>query len=181
LHQPLSRFHRKAVCSNVPVMALIRILVDGDCLLHQWLNQASEKPRFSVSARDELSCQLALYQDISGTPITVVFDGGAPEEGMPRHCATTKLEVLYSPAGQSADDVIERAAVCLAKYGDVMAVTDSPSQRDTVISMGGKVFSCSDFIMTVAKALKGRDGAKQIWSGLSQKHVAETLTRNHAA
>lgn len=162
-------------------MAIIRILVDGDCLLHQWLELAPGKPRSSTSARDELICQLALYQDISGTPITVEFDGGAPEDGVPPRCSRTNLEVLYSPAGQSADDVIERAAVCLAKYGEVMAVTDNSSQRDTVISMGGKVTSCYDFIMAVKNVLKGQDGATPVRSKRSKKLVAGTLTRNHAA
>ena len=45
---------------------------------------------------------------------------------------------MFSNAGKTADDVIERAAVRFQPYGEVMAVTDDNAERDTVISMGPK-------------------------------------------
>src|SRR4051812_45987007 len=101
-------------------MALVRILVDGYSLLHNWPRLAPGKPRHSAAARDELIHVLTLYRDAIGTPITIVFDGSGAPAGTPPPTSTPELEVLYSGAGQTADDVIERAAVRFKDYGEVL-------------------------------------------------------------
>ena len=63
-------------------MALVRILVDGYSLLHNWPELAPGRARHSAAARDELIRRLTLYQDATGTPVTVFFDGaGRPPAG----------------------------------------------------------------------------------------------------
>ena len=47
-------------------MALVRILVDGYSLLHNWPELANGWPRHSAAAREELVRRLTLYQDASG-------------------------------------------------------------------------------------------------------------------
>jgi uncharacterized protein len=138
-------------------MALVRILVDGYSLLHQWPGLAPGKPRHSAGARDELGRRLMLYQDCIGTPITIVFDGSGAPPGTPKCHSTRNLEILYSTAGRTADDVIERAAVRFRPYGEVLAVTDDHAERDTVISMGGFAESCFNFICAVEDALREQD------------------------
>jgi predicted RNA-binding protein with PIN domain len=54
-------------------MALIRILVDGYSLLHNWPELAEGAPRHSEAARDALVEMLQAYQDVGGTPVTVFF------------------------------------------------------------------------------------------------------------
>ena len=49
-------------------MALVRILVDGYSLLHNWPELAPGKPRHSMEARDELIRVLTLYRDATTTP-----------------------------------------------------------------------------------------------------------------
>ena len=44
-------------------MALVRILVDGYSLLHNWPELANGRPRHSAAARDELIRRLTLYGD----------------------------------------------------------------------------------------------------------------------
>jgi len=134
-------------------MALVRILVDGYSLLHNWPELAPRKPRHSAAAREELIQRLAHYQDAIGTPITIFFDGGGAPAGTPAPTSTPDLEVLYSPPGQTADDLIERAAHRFSDYGEVLAVTDDQAERDTVISLGGLASSCWNFIQTVENAL----------------------------
>ena len=92
-------------------MALVRILVDGYSLLHNWPELAPGKPRHSAAARDELIRVLTLYHDAIGTPVTIVFDGGNAPAGATTPGSTPELEVLYSRAGQTADDIIERVAL----------------------------------------------------------------------
>ena len=144
-------FRRPA--GNVGAMALVRILVDGYSLLHNWPQLARRKPRHSAAAREELIHVLTQYRDAVGTPITVVFDGAGARAGTPKAESTPEMEILYSQAGQTADDVIERAAHRLGEFGEVLVVTDDYAERDTVLSLGSMASSCESFIRTVEATL----------------------------
>ena len=134
-------------------MALVRILVDGYSLLHNWPELALGKPRHSAAARAELVRVLRQYCDAIGTPITVIFDGSGAPPGTPKNESSPDLEILYSKAGQTADDVIERVAHRIQPYGEVLVVTDDFAERDTVLSLGGMASSCLNFIQTIENTL----------------------------
>jgi predicted RNA-binding protein with PIN domain len=134
-------------------MALMRILVDGYSLLHNWPELAPDRPRHSAAAREELIRILRQYRDTVGTPITIVFDGAGAPVGTPKAQSTPELEILYSKAGQTADDIIERATHRLGAFGEVLVVTDDFAERDTVLSVGGMASSCLNFIQTVENTL----------------------------
>ena len=135
-------------------VALVRILVDGYSLLHGWPELAPGKARHTAAARDELIHVLTLYRDAVGTPITVFFDGsGGRGGGRPQKHPASEVEVLYSRAGQTADDLIERAAYRFKSYGEVLAVSDDVAERETVIAMGGTASSCLNFIRMIEQAL----------------------------
>ena len=134
-------------------MALVRILVDGYSLLHKWLELAPRHPRYSAAARDELIRRLTLYQDAIATPITIFFDGSAPKRSKPRDSSNSSVEVLYSHAGQTADQLIERATHRFVTFGEILAVTDDHAERETVISLGGLASSCDNFIRDVENTL----------------------------
>ncbi len=133
-------------------MGFVRILVDGYSLLHSWPALAAGHPRHSATAREELIRVLTQYQDASGIPVTVFFDGARPRRGTPT-AASDPVEVLYSSAGQTADQMIERAAHRFRAYGDVVAVTDDHAERETVLSLGGFAYSCHNFVQMVENAL----------------------------
>jgi predicted RNA-binding protein with PIN domain len=133
-------------------MALVRILVDGYSLLHNWPELAPGKARYSAAARDELIHILTLYRDAAGTPITIFFDGSGPKRSA-ESPVNSDVEVLYSKAGQTADQMIERAAHRFQPYGEVLAVTDDNAERETVIALGGSASSCWNFIQTVQSSL----------------------------
>lgn len=134
-------------------MALVRILIDGYSLLHNWPELAPRKARHSAEAREELIYWLTQYRDLTGTPITVVFDGaGAPPE-TPKKGSSREMEILYSRAGQTADQLIERATYRLSAYGEVLVVTDDYAERDTILSVGGLASSCAHFIDMVKSVL----------------------------
>ena len=117
-----------------------------DTLLHRWPELAEGAPRHSEAARDALVEMLAQYQDASGTPVTVFFDGRAPGASKPRNQAGESVEVIFSNGGQTADDLIERAAHRFQDYGEVLVVTDDFAERNTVGGFGGSVASCANFI-----------------------------------
>ena len=134
-------------------MALVRILVDGYSLLHAWPELAPGAARHSARARDELVRVLTSYHDVTREPITVFFDGAGAPPNVPDAESGTAGEVLFSRAGQTADQMIERAAHRFGPYGEVLAVTDDHAERDTVISLGGSTASCWNFIQMVQNAL----------------------------
>jgi hypothetical protein len=138
-------------------MALVRILVDGYSLLHNWPELAPGKPRHSAAARDELIRILTLYRDAIGIPLTIVFDGANAPAGTPRPVSTSEMEVLYSRAGQTADDIIERVAFRMRDYGEVLAVTDDYAERDTVLSLDGLATGCLNFIRDVERTLREQE------------------------
>jgi predicted RNA-binding protein with PIN domain len=140
-------------CEYVFPMALVRILIDGYSLLHGWPELAPRSARHSAAARDELAHRLTLYRDAIGTPITIVFDGANDDIRLSTVESTPEVEILYSRTGQTADEIIERAAHRFSAYGEVLAVTDDYAERDTVIAMGGMASSCLNFIQSVENAL----------------------------
>jgi len=130
--------------------------VDGYSLLHSWSELAPGKPRHSAAAREDLIHMLTLYRDANGTPITIVFDGSRPAREK-NEASSPEVEILYSHAGQTADQMIERAAYRLKEYGDVLVVTDDFAERDTVIGFGAMASSCDNFIQMVRDALDEQD------------------------
>ena len=128
-------------------MGIVRVLVDGYSLLHHWPELAPGRARHSFHARDALVAALTQYQDSSGTPVTVIFDGGgAPPDTPKNETARDGIEVLFSKKGQTADQIIERVAHLMKPYGEVMAVTNDFAERETVVSLGNVACSCENFI-----------------------------------
>ena len=138
-------------------MPLVRFLVDGYSLLHNWPELAPGQPRFSATARGELISRLTQYHDACGTALTIVFDGTSGGPGTGSVHSTPAVEVLFTRSGQTADQLIERAAYRLSAFGEVLVVTDDFAERDTVISLGGMASSCLNFINTVEHALADLD------------------------
>lgn len=134
-------------------MALVRILIDGYSLLHSWPELAPGVPRHSEQARDALVEMLTHYQDASHTPVTVFFDGQGPRRSKPKNESGSPVEVLFSNSGQTADDLIERAALRFQDYGEVLVVTDDRAERDVVGGFGGSVAGCANFIGMIQNAL----------------------------
>jgi predicted RNA-binding protein with PIN domain len=134
-------------------MPLVRVLVDGYSLLHAWPELAPGRERHSAAAREALVEKLTQYRDTTGTPITLFFDGSLPRGAGPKLHSTAEMEVLFSTSGQTADDLIERAAARFQSYGEVLVVTDDVAERETVIAFGASAASCDNFVRMVESAL----------------------------
>lgn len=134
-------------------MPLIRILVDGYSLLHAWPQLAPGRVRHSQEAREALVARLTEYQHAIGTPITVFFDGQGSAMSVASKAGPKSVEVIFSRAGQTADDLIERAACRFREHGPVLVVTDDHAERDTVSGFGGLFSSCATFISQIGTEL----------------------------
>mgnify|MGYP003352237211 FL=1 len=133
-------------------MALLRILVDGYSLLHAWPELSPGCARHSAAARAALVQQLTHYSDSTGTPITIFFDGSGPRANSPAEHSSRQVEVLYSRAGQTADQMIERAAYRFSQIGEVLVITNDFAERDTVNAFGGLAQSCENFLHMIGAA-----------------------------
>ena len=131
----------------------MRILVDGYSLLHNWPELAPGCPRHSERARKELADILTRYHDATGTPITIFFDGAGARAGAPKLETDSAVEILFSRAGQTADQMIERAAHRFNAYGEILVVTDDRAERDVVSGMGASVASCGNFLRMIGDAM----------------------------
>jgi len=67
------------------------------------------------------------------------------------------MEVIYSGAGQTADDIIERVAFRIRDFGEALVVTDDFAERDTVLALDGLASSCLNFIHEVEKVLQQQE------------------------
>lgn len=134
-------------------MGWIRILIDGYSVLHRCPDIAPNWPRHSAAARDELIQRLNRYQDASQTPVTIVFDGSYTAGKIAGEPSSPGLEVLYSPQGKTADDLIERATYGFLQYGKVLVVTDDYAEQNTVAALGGSVLNVQSFMLEVQAAL----------------------------
>ncbi len=115
------------------------LIVDGHSVIFAWPDLRALHDRKTVLARDRLIKVLTEYQDFTGISVVLVFDGRGPvicQESVPGG-----IQVFYSNAGHTADDIIERL---VAKYGHLYSITVATSdlmEQQTAIAFGGNCVS----------------------------------------
>ncbi len=85
------------------------------------------------------------YQDATGVRVVVVFDGkGAKvsEEKLPGG-----IQVFYSGAKGTADQIIERLVAKYAQEYDITVVTNDLLEQQTVVTFGGFAISVGSFLL----------------------------------
>lgn len=133
-------------------MGVIRVLIDGYSLLHACPELCGGKPPHSETARDALFRLLQQYHDATGIPITVFYDGaGVRVESAPE--STPGLEVVFSSARQTADQLIERVAYRLVAMGEVIVVTNDVAESNLVRGFGCTTVRCEAFLNEVEETL----------------------------
>jgi predicted RNA-binding protein with PIN domain len=118
------------------------IIIDGYSLLHRM-----EFPRLTehrATHRARLIQMLDKTAPAMADRVTVVFDGrGLAPEAPPE---SSVVEVVYSPAHQTADTVIEQLVCSAPATGDVLVVSSDRAERRTVEAAGALTMSCGDFL-----------------------------------
>jgi predicted RNA-binding protein with PIN domain len=126
------------------------LIVDGHSIIFAWPELRALHDSKTVSARERLTRILTEYQDLTGTHVVLVFDGrgtAITEESEPGG-----IQVFYSNAGRTADDVIERL---VARYGSLYSITVATSdllEQQTAIAFGGNCISAAGLQKLVAAA-----------------------------
>ena len=83
---------------------------------------------------------------------TIVFDGGDNEESTGESQKVGGVRIMFSPAGSSADKVIEKLAFEGRENGfEVMVVTSDATIQDTVFGLGVDRMSAEGFSIEIQR------------------------------
>ncbi|MBN2841168.1 MAG: NYN domain-containing protein [Coriobacteriia bacterium] len=153
-------------------MSRRRLIVDGYNVLYAHPAYGRIASTDPDSARASLVADLAGYAT-AGSRVTVVFDGGGnpSSDGTPHHIGS--LVVVFSPAGTTADTVIEALAHrSRARGEDVLVVTSDVATRETVRSGTVAVRSSQAFVAELTEAV---DEIRSSGVGSRRTTVAERI------
>lgn len=106
--------------------------------------------RRGPAARETLVRHLTAYQDASGVRVVVVFDGRGGK--LSEDSAPGGIQIFYSGAGQTADDIVERLVAKYAKQHELLVATDDSLERQTAITFGADVISTENLRQLLADA-----------------------------
>ncbi len=95
--------------------------------------------RRSGRAREELIKRLRHYQDWTGVRVIVVFDGKGTKIDISSD--PHDVQIFYSRAGQTADDIIERLAGKYAKRFHLTVATSDYLEQQTASAAGAECIS----------------------------------------
>lgn len=129
------------------------MLVDGYSVLHFWPQLRKLAGRSLQLQREALITVLQQFGDATGQKMTVVFDGYAAKHKPDKNAPTVGIEILFSSAGYTADDVIERFVAQSERPGNIIVVTSDNLERQTVETLGAQSMSCELFEKEVTAAL----------------------------
>ncbi len=132
-----------------------RLVVDGYNVIHAWPALKALMNESLEAARDKLVDRLAVYSQVSGAEVTVVFDAHRTIAMANAEEWNQGVRVIYTRKGHSADHAIERIAYATQGDGDPLTVATSDRfQRDLVRGVGGAVISALELERRVIEAEK---------------------------
>ena len=129
------------------------LIVDGHSVIFKWPEMRRLHTRRMTLARDAVIRLLTEYQDSTGVHVVAVFDG----KGASKSTETTEpggIQVFYSGADRTADDIIERLAATYAGEHDITVATSDMLEQQTVISFGAQAVS-TETLKTMIEEAQG--------------------------
>ena len=115
------------------------LLVDGHSVIFAWEDLRKMHSRRTAAARDELIRRLTAYQDTTGVRVVVAFDGKGDLTN--EACEPGGIQVFYSGAGQTADEIVERLAAKYVSKHEMSVATDDHMERQTAETFGAIAIS----------------------------------------
>jgi predicted RNA-binding protein with PIN domain len=122
------------------------VIIDGYNVIHTDDRYSSLAARDLDAARARLVADVSCWSTASGSDVVVVFDGGGnpASDGMPHRIAG--IEVRFSPAGVTADAVIEGLARSAREAGqEAVVVTSDAATQWVAMGKGVTRMSSSEF------------------------------------
>ncbi len=135
------------------------LLVDGNNIIHSWPELKDLHRRGKGLAHEKLRHLLELYQDASGERVVLVFDGRRERIQMEGGRRAHEVQVIYSDASHTADDVIERLSAKYANRYRLTVATNDLAEQNMVYSLGAEVISAESLF----QRLENSQGAFDEW------------------
>jgi predicted RNA-binding protein with PIN domain len=131
------------------------LIVDGHSVIFAWPEVRAKHARRTALARDAVIKALTEYQDNSGVHVVAVFDG----KGARANEATEPggIQVFYSGADQTADDIIERLVAKYAGKHDITVATSDRLEQMTVNTFGASWISAENLPSLLEEARQTLD------------------------
>jgi len=128
------------------------LIVDGHSVIFAWEEVRKLHAQRTALAREELVKRLTAYADYSGIHLVVVFDG----KGERANEATEPggIQIFYSGANQTADDIIERLTASYSGRHDITVATDDQLEQETVVAFGAQAISSERLRDLLAEATR---------------------------
>ncbi len=112
-------------------------LVDGSNVVQAWTDTRTLARRDREAAKALLLRRVAVLHDFTGWRVTVVFDGRGEELHVESIGGAADFACVHTPAGATADDVIERLVARAVEPGACLVATADQAERATVEAAGG--------------------------------------------
>lgn len=114
----------------------VHLLVDGSNIVRAWPETRALARRDREAAKALLLRRLAVLHDFAGWRVTVVFDGRGEDLRIEAVGDAADFACVHTPAGATADDVIERLVGRAAEPAGCLVATADRAERSTVEAAG---------------------------------------------
>lgn len=122
------------------------LIVDGYNVINAWPELVALKDQDLQHARDTLVAILAGYGSFKDMKVVVVFDAHLSPGRDNTEIVSSRLEVVYTNEGETADSSIEKMVYSLVRQGQrVYVVTSDWAEQMTVLSFGAYRISAREF------------------------------------
>lgn len=112
------------------------LLVDGSNVVQAWPGTRVLARRDREAAKALLLRRVAVLHDFSGWRVTVVFDGRGEALGVEAVGEAADFACVHTPAGVTADDLIEQLVGRAAEPASCLVATADQAERSTVEAAG---------------------------------------------
>jgi predicted RNA-binding protein with PIN domain len=150
------------------------LAIDGYNLIAALTGEALEYLDLEAE-RENLLGLLADYRALSRHRLSLVFDGGARASGGSRRERIRGVEVIFSPLGRTADQLLVEMA---ARYGSGLTVVTSDREVAAACERSGAVtLASAEFWQRLLLAVMGEDEADDEEAGRGGPASGRHLTR----
>ena len=136
------------------------LVVDGYNVIHAWDSLRTLLPVSLEAARDALIDRLAVYGQMTGSRVTVVFDAHQTAASQVNRAVRDGVYVVFTRRRESADHLIERIAYDAAKQRSPILVASSDRfHRDMLRGMGAAVIDAGELerrVLDAERSLRDR-------------------------
>lgn len=128
------------------------LLIDGSNILHAWTSLRVLLKSDRDVARAKLSQMVSVIHDEEQVRLTLVFDGRGEEITVEYPGTQKTFAHIYTPAGTTADDVIEQLVGQAAEPANCCVATNDRAERQTIEATGASGISAEDLAAWVQRA-----------------------------